>query len=95
MPSFITISRCRPTRPIEHARDDEDVQREEARQRLAGDDRPAEHELDELRADERNAAGDRRADAESPVRVLIEAQDLPGKRHAQRHEEQEDARRST
>ena len=54
----------------QHAGDDEDVQREEARQRLAGDDRAAEEDLDELQAHDRHAAGDRRADAESPVRVL-------------------------
>ena len=35
--------------------------------------------------DERDAAGDRRADPEPPVRVLIEAQDLAGEGHAERH----------
>ena len=52
MPSFSTISRCRPTKAISSPGIDEDVQREEARKRLAGDDRPAEHQLDELRPDD-------------------------------------------
>ena len=29
---------------------------------------------------------DRRADPEAPVRVLVEAQDLAGERHAERHQ---------
>ncbi len=91
MPSLSTISRCRPTRAISSARDDEDVQREEARQRLARDDRAAEHHLDELAADERDAPRDRGSDPEAPVRVLVEAQDLAGERHAQRHDEKQHA----
>ena len=67
------------------------MQREEARQRLAGDDRATEQDLHELQADERHAAHDRRADAESPVRVLIPAQDLAGEGHAQRHQQEKDA----
>ena len=60
----------------EHAGNDENVQREKARQRFAGDDRAAEHKLDELAPNERHAAHDRRADAEPPVGVLIEAHHL-------------------
>ena len=36
-------------------------------------------------------AGDRRADAEPPVRVLVEAQHLAGEGHAERAQEQDDA----
>ena len=42
-------------------------------------------------ADEGHAADDGSADAEAPVGVLIEAQDLAGKGHAEREQEQEDA----
>ena len=91
MPRLITIKRWTPTKPISSAGDDEDVQREEARQRLAGDDRAAEEDLDELQAHQRDAPGDRRADAESPVRILIPAQDLAGESHAQRHQQEKDA----
>ncbi len=38
-----------------------------------------------------NAAGDRCADAQSPVCVLIEAQHLSAERHAKRHEQQKNA----
>ena len=37
------------------------------------------------------AAGNGRADAEAPVRVLIKAQHLAGERHAERHEQKKDA----
>ena len=50
MPSFSTSSRWRPTSADQQPGNDEDVEREEARQRLAGDDRPAQHHLDELAA---------------------------------------------
>ena len=56
-----------------------------------GDDRAAQHHLHDLRPDDGSAAGDGRADAEAPVGVLVEAQDLAGEGHAQRAEEQEDA----
>ena len=38
-----------------------------------------------------NAARDRRADAEAPVRVLIEAQHLAGESHAERHQQKKNA----
>ena len=66
-----------------------DVQCEEARQRCARDDGPAQQHVHSLRANQRHAAGDRRPDAEPPVGVLVEAQHLPGKRHAQGHKQQE------
>src|SRR5208283_3041488 len=72
-------------------RNHEHVQREEARQSLARDDRSAENKVHDFEADDRRAAGDRRADAEAPVGVLIEAQDLAGERHPQRAQEKEAA----
>ena len=64
---------------------------EEARERGAGDDGTAEHEVDERAADEGHAAEDGSADAEAPVGVLIEAQDLAGEGHAEGEQQQEDA----
>ena len=62
------------------------------RERVASaDDGPAEHHVDELAADPRDAAHDGGADAEAPVGVLIEAQDLAGEGHAEGEEEKEDA----
>ena len=78
----------------QRAWDDEDVQRKEARERGAVDDGTAQHQVDKLPADERYAAHDGCADAESPVGVLIEAQHLAGEGHAQRHQQHEDAERS-
>ena len=69
----------------------EDVQREEARQRLPRDDRAAEQQVHHLASQQRRAPHDRRADAEAPVGVLIEAQHLAGERHPEGAEEQEDA----
>ena len=60
-------------------------------QRLARDDRPAEDHLDELASHDRHPPRDRRHDAEPPVRVLVEAEDLAGERHAQRHDQQQHA----
>ena len=91
MPSRSTISRCRPTSAEQNAGNDEDVQREEARERWPGDDGAAQHQIHQRAADERHAAQDRRADAEPPVGVLIEAQNLSRKCHAQREQQQEDA----
>ena len=70
----------------------EDVQRKEARKRGAADDRPAQQEMHHGSAGERNAADDGSADAQAPVGVLIEAQDLSGEGHAQGEHEQKDAR---
>ena len=69
-------------------RNHEYVQREKSRQGFAGDYRSAENEIDDLEADDRSAARDRRADAEAPVCVLIEAQHLAGERHAERAQKQ-------
>ena len=63
---------------------DEDVEREESRQRLAPDDGAAEHKVHEIAADHWDAADDGGADAETPVGVLIEAQHLAGEGHAER-----------
>ena len=65
------------------------MQREKSRQSFAGDDRSAENQIDDLEADDRSAARDRRADAESPVCVLIEAQHLAGERHPERAQKQD------
>src|SRR5260370_19678230 len=51
------------------------VQREEARQSFAGDDRSAENQIDDFKADNRSAASNRRADAETPVCVLIRSEE--------------------
>ena len=42
-------------------------------------------------ADERSAAGDGSADAQPPIGILIEAQDLSGEGHAESHQQQKDA----
>ena len=73
------------------AGNDEDVQGEEAGERVAADDGPPEHEADEWASDERDAAEDGGADAEAPVGVLVEAQDLAGEGHAEGEQEEEDA----
>jgi hypothetical protein len=75
----------------QHARNDEDVQRKEARYGGSADDGSTEQQMDERRADERYAAHDGGSDAEAPVGVLIEAHDLSGKGHAEREQEKEDA----
>ena len=67
------------------------MQREESGERRAGDDRAAQHQRDNRRPGDGHAAGDRGADPETPVGVLIEAHDLSGKRHAERRQQQEDA----
>ena len=63
----------------QRAGNDEDVKREEARERGAGDDGSAEEEMHEAAADEGHAAGDGCADAEAPVSVLIERRTWPVK----------------
>src|SRR6267143_5083797 len=47
--------------------------------------------MDQLRAYERNSPHDGCTDAQSPVRILIEAEDLPRKRHPQRAQKQKAA----
>src|SRR5690349_8530442 len=44
--------------------------------------------MNQLGADEWNSAHDGRADSESPVRVLIESENLPRKGHSQRAQKQ-------
>ena len=75
----------------QHAGNDEDMQREEARDGCAADDGAAEQQMDQRRADEGNTAHDGCADAEAPVGVLIEAHDLAGEGHAEREQKQADA----
>src|SRR5579883_2209676 len=75
----------------EQAWDKENVQGEKAGERGPGDDGPTEHEFHGERADDRYTAGDRGADADAPVGVLIEAQDLTAEGHTKRHEKKEDA----
>jgi hypothetical protein len=58
----------------------------------AADNRSAEHQMDQRRADNRHAARDNgSADAQAPVGVLIEAHHLAGKGHAQREQKQNHA----
>src|SRR5215468_9701024 len=68
----------------DEAGDDEDVEREEARQRLARNDRPGEHQAHEIRPDERDTPHHRRPDAQPPVGILVKAHYLPRKGHPQR-----------
>ena len=70
----------------EHAGNDEDMQGEKARERGSADDRAAEQQMDERRADERDATSDGRANAQTPVSVLIEPQNLAGEGHAERQQ---------
>jgi hypothetical protein len=83
-----TIHRCTPTSGEQDAGNDEDMQREEAREGCAADDGPPSMQMDQCAADKRNAADDGCADAEAPVGVLIEAQNLAGEGHAQREQKQ-------
>ena len=69
----------------------EDVEVEESGERGAADNRASEHQVHHPGTDDRYAARDGRADTETPVSVLIEAQNLPGERHPERHEQQEHA----
>ena len=73
------------------AGNDKDMQREETRERCAGNDGTAEEQMNQAAADERHAAHDGRADAEAPIRILIEAKNLAGEGHAKGHEQQKDA----
>src|SRR3984957_690323 len=73
------------------SRNNEDVQGKEARQRSARNDRTAQQQMDQATTYERYAAGDGGANPKAPVGVLIKAQDLTGKRHAQGHEQEEHA----
>jgi len=75
----------------EQTRNDEDVQREEARECRAGDDRPPQHQPKQRLADQRHATDDGGANPQSPIGVLVEPQDLPGERHAERHQQQKHA----
>ncbi len=75
----------------QHAGYDEDVEGEEAGECVAGDDGAAEHEAYQWSADEGDAAEDGGSDAEAPVGVLIEAEDLAGEGHAKSEQEEEDA----
>src|SRR5438132_75321 len=74
----------------EKAGNDEDVESEEARQRRAGDDRSSQEQVDDGVPDERDAARDRCADAQSPVRVLVEPKHLSGEGHPERQEKEQD-----
>ena len=66
------------------------VQREKAGKRRSGDDRPAEHEVEERASHARDAAHDGGADSQPPVGVLIEAQHLAGEGHSQSDEKEQD-----
>ncbi len=72
----------------QNARNHEDMQREEARQRRPRDDRAAVHKMHQVGAHKRHAAHDRGADAQAPVGVLVEAQHLAGEGHAEGQQQQ-------
>ncbi len=72
-------------------RNHEHVQREESRQRRPANDRPAQHQVYQLRPHERHATGDRSADSQAPIRILVKPHHLPRKRHAQRQQQQHNA----
>ena len=78
----------------QRAGNDEDMKRKETRERGAGDDGTAEQQMHQAAADEGHAADDGCADAQAPVCVLIEAQNLAGEGHAERHRAAEKRRRS-
>ena len=53
------------------AGDDEDVERKEARQRLARNDRPGEHQAHDMCPDERDPPHHRCPNAQPPVGILV------------------------
>ncbi len=67
------------------------MQREESGEGRAGDDGSAQHQFHNRRTENRNAAGDRSSNSQSPISVLIEAQHLSGERHAESHQQQKDS----
>ncbi len=71
--------------------DDEDMDGEEAGKGFARDDRAAEHQFDHRWPNDGGATGDGGADSETPIGVLIEAQDLAGEGHSEDHEEEENS----
>ena len=90
MPSFSTIKRCRPTNPISipgMTKTCSAKNRESVAPAMIG---PTEHQLHDRGTDDRHAARDRCADSESPIRVLIETQHLPGEGHAECHQQKKD-----
>src|SRR5262249_42035166 len=77
--------------PDQQSRNNKHMDREEPRQRRCTDDRAAQQEAHQGRPDERNSTRDGGSNAEPPVGVLIKPQYLPGKRHPQRHQKEEDS----
>src|ERR1700735_829463 len=75
----------------EQTGDHKHMQREESRQSRPGDNRAAEHQINDRRSHHRDAAGNRRPNAKAPVGILIESQNLPGEGHAQSHKQKKDA----
>jgi hypothetical protein len=75
----------------QNAGNHENVEDEEARKSLAADDGSAEHQVDERTADPWDAADDGSADAEAPIGVLIESENLAGEGHTEREKQKEDA----
>ena len=73
-------------------RQNEHMQREEARERCAGNHWTAQQERAQLIADAGRAVRNRRADAETPIRIGIPTHDLPREREAQRGQAEEHAR---
>ena len=91
IPSFSTSSRCRPTKCDQQPGDHENVQCEESRKRRACDDRASQQQVHDPRPQHRYAACNGRADAQSPISVLIESQHLAGKGHSERQEQKKNA----
>ncbi len=67
----------------QRARDHEHMQREEAAERIAADDRSAEQHVDDPGADDRDPAGHRTGDREAPIGIGIPAEDLTAEEHTQ------------
>ena len=91
MPSFKHHQQVHANEANEQAGNDEDVQREESRERVAGDDGAAQQQMHQTSAEKRNAAHDGDPDAQAPIGILIEAQHLAGEGHAQGHQQQKHA----
>src|SRR5579863_161742 len=69
----------------------EDVQGEETRKRWPRNDRAAQHEIYKCAAYKWNTANDGSTDAEAPVCILIETEDLACKGHAEGEQQQENS----
>ena len=72
-------------------RQDEHMKSKESRQCIAANDWPSQKQIHDLRANKRDPARNGCTDADSPVRIGVEAHDLTGKGQAKREEQQDHA----